>query len=337
MRWLITGGCGFIGRNLVRALATRSNDVIRIVDNLSVGSRDDLAQVARFAELDARALPMRGPGEGDSRSRERIELIVGDIGDADLAARAAAGMDVIVHLAANTGVGPSVADPRFDCVTNVIGTLNYLEACRSSGVKRFVFASSGAPVGNCEPPIHEELPAHPVSPYGASKLAGEAYCSAYWQSFAVDTVALRFGNCYGPLSTHKGSVVAKFIREAFSGQPWEIYGDGRQTRDFIFVDDIADAIVRSATAEGVGGEIFQIATNAETTVLELARKLAEALARNGVTPPPIRHGATRVGDVKRNFSDTSKARRMLGWSAQVGLEEGLDRTVRWFLEGQGRP
>src|SRR5262249_40366008 len=132
-----------------------------------------------------------------------------------------------------------------------------------------------------------------------------------------------------------GSVVAKFIREAFAGRPWEIYGDGRQTRDFIFVDDIADAIVLGTTAEGVGGEIFQIATNAETTVLELATMLARSLEANGVTPPPIHHGATRVGDVKRNFSDTSKARRMLGWSAQVGLEEGLGRTVRWFLE-EGR-
>src|SRR5262249_23749653 len=181
------------------------------------------------------------------------------------------------------------------------------------------------------------MPGHPVSPYGASKLAGEAYCSAYRHSFGVDTVALRFGNCYGPLSTHKGSVVAKFIREAFSGKPWEIYGDGHQTRDFIFVDDIIDAIIRSATAEGVGGEIFQIATNTETTVRELATMLARALEANGVTPPSIHHGATRIGDVMRNFSDTSKARRMLGWHAQVGLTEGLDRTVRWFLERQAKP
>jgi len=240
-------------------------------------------------------------------------------------------MDAVVHLAANTGVGASIADPRRDCVTNVIGTLNYLEACRQGGVKRFIFASSGAPIGNCEPPIHEELPAHPVSPYGASKLAGEAYSSAYMHSFGIETVALRFGNCYGPLSSHKGSVVAKLIREAMAGHPWEIYGDGRQTRDFIFVEDVADAIIRSATIEDIGGEIFQIATNAETTVLELADKLREVLNRHDVVAGELRHGEPRRGDVKRNYSDTSKARRRLGWSARVNLDDGLDRTVRWFL------
>jgi len=324
MRWLITGGCGFIGRNLVQALRARSNDAIRIIDNLSVGTRDDLLGITPFAEFDPATV--RG-----SDPHAPIELVAGDIGDADLMERVTAGMDVVVHLAANTGVAPSVADPRFDCVTNVIGTLNCLEACRQTGVRRFVFASSGAPVGECEPPIHEELPAHPVSPYGASKLAGEAYCSAYWRSFGIETIALRFGNCYGPLSSHKGSVVAKLIREAVAGSPWEIFGDGRQTRDFIFVDDVVDAVVRAGSTEGVGGEVFQIATNAETPVLELTAKLAAALTRSGITVSTPRHGAPRLGDVRRNYSDTRKARRMLGWIARVSLDDGLERTVRWFL------
>jgi UDP-glucose 4-epimerase len=324
MQWLVTGGCGFIGRNLIRLLLERSNDSIRIVDNLSVGTREDLARVGPFTETE---LPARATASDGTR----IELVVGDIRDAECAKRAVTGVDAVVHLAANTGVGPSVADPRLDCTTNVIGTLNYLEACRQAGVKTFVFASSGAPVGNCEPPIHEELPAHPISPYGASKLAGEAYCSAYKHCFGIETVALRFGNCYGPLSTHKSSVVAKFIREAMQGQQWEIYGDGGQTRDFIYVEDIAEVILLGARARGVGGEIFQIATNSETTVLELARKLDDALRRNGITPKGIRHGEPRVGDAKRNYSDTSKARRMLGWSAQVNLDDGLNRTVKWFL------
>jgi UDP-glucose 4-epimerase len=331
MRWLVTGGCGFIGRNFIRLLLTRSNDTIRVVDDLSVGARADLEQVGPVVALNSDTLQAAEVGSAACR----IELVVGDIRDAALARRAVAGADAVIHLAANTGVGPSVADPARDCSINVLGTLNYLEACRHGGVGRFVFASSGAPIGDCEPPIHEELAAHPVSPYGASKLAGEAYCSAYKRSFGIDTVALRFGNCYGPLSSHKGSIVAKFIREALAGQPWEIYGDGAQTRDFIYVDDIAEAIFRGATAAGIGGEIFQIATNAETTVLELAQLLRAILERYGVATHGIRHAAARVGDVRRNYSDTSKARRRLGWDARVSLQDGLDRTVQWFLRRGG--
>jgi UDP-glucose 4-epimerase len=327
MRWLVTGGCGFIGRTFIGLLLTRSNDTIRVVDDLSVGSRADLEQIGPVAMLNADTLEAAATGGAACR----IELVAGDVRDAALARRAVAGADAVVHLAANTGVGPSVADPMSDCTTNVLGTLNYLEACRHGGVSRFVFASSGAPIGECEPPIHEELPTHPVSPYGASKLAGEAYCSAYKRSFGIDTVALRFGNCYGPLSSHKGSIVAKFIREALAGQAWEIYGDGAQTRDFIFVDDIAEAIFCAGTTPDVGGEIFQVATNAETSVLELAQTLRGVLERNGVPTHGIRYAAPRVGDVKRNYSDTSKARRRLGWNAQVSLDDGLDRTVKWFL------
>src|SRR5262249_18803658 len=217
---------------------------------------------------------------------------------------------------------------------NVVGTLNYLEACRRHGVRRFVFASSGAPIGNCEPPLHEEMPAHPVSPYGASKLAGEAYCSAYQRSFEVETVALRFGNCYGPFSSHKRSVVAKSIRQALAQEPWEILGGGHQTRDFIYVQDITDAIIRAAAVEGIGGEVVQIATNSETTVLELAARLAKVLANHRVAVAGMRNASARVGDVMRNYSDTRKARVRLGWVPRVPLEEGLDRTVNWFLQAR---
>jgi UDP-glucose 4-epimerase len=328
MRWLVTGGCGFIGRNFIRLLLARTNDTVRVVDDQSIGTRAELEQIGPVVALDADTLQSAEPGNAACR----ITLVSGDIRDAALARRVVAGADAVIHLAANTGVGPSVADPMADCTANVLGTLNYLEACRHGGVGRFVFASSGAPIGECEPPIHEELAPHPVSPYGASKLAGEAYCSAYKRSFGIDTVALRFGNCYGPLSSHKGSVVAKFIREALNGQAWEIYGDGAQTRDFIYVDDIAEAIFRGATVPAIGGEIFQIATNAETTVAELAEILRTTLERNGVRSHGIRHAAARVGDVKRNYSDTRKARARLGWDARVSLEDGLDRTVRWFLQ-----
>jgi UDP-glucose 4-epimerase len=330
MRWLITGGCGFIGRNLMRQALTDSDAAFRIVDDISTGTRDDLRAVSDFAETSADDAA-RDWSDWSDWSR-RVELVAADIRDPAIARRVTSGADVVVHLAANTGVAPSVADPMHDATTNVIGTLNYLEACRHNGIPRFVLASSGAPIGDCTPPIHEELPAHPVSPYGASKLAGEAYCSAYARSFGVATVALRFGNCYGPLSSHKSSVVAKFIREALAGGAWEIFGDGRQTRDFIYVEDVADAIRRAATADGVGGEVFQIASNAETTILELAGALAATLKAHGVSPPAIRHAKSRIGDVVRNFSDTSKAWARLGWRSGVSLDQGLDRTVRWFLE-----
>jgi|SRR5665213_37064 len=329
MRWLITGGCGFIGRNLVRVLLQRTNDPIRVLDDLSVGKREELASIGPLVERRAADLNWGACG--------RLELVVADIRDAASIKAATVGSEAIVHLAANTGVGPSTEDPSGDCVTNVFGTLNCLEACRANGVRRFVFASSGAPLGDCEPPLHEELPAHPASPYGASKLAGEAYCSAYKLSFGVDTIALRFGNCYGPLSSHKSSVVAKFIRQAFADEDWFIYGDGRQTRDFIYVDDVVDAIIRAATTSGNGGELFQIANNTETTILDLADKLGRALEAHGIKPPTLHHEAPRIGDVKRNYSDTRKARLRLGWRAQVSLDEGLERVVEWFCKAASLP
>ena len=330
MRWLITGGCGFIGRNLLLRASQNANAAFRVVDDLSTGTREDLAALTDFRELDAADRSI----DWSDWSRARVELIRADVRVAAVALRVTAGADVAVHLAANTGVGPSIEDPMQDCTINVVGTLTYLEACRLNAVRRFVFASSGASVGECKPPIHEELAPHPASPYGASKLAGEAYCSSYARSFGLGTVALRFGNCYGPLSGHKTSVVAKFIREAFAGKCWEIYGDGGQTRDFIYVEDVIDAIILAGTAGSLEGEIFQIASSTETTVSELATKLAAILKSRGVRPPDMRYANARVGDVVRNYSDTTKARARLGWSPKVSLNEGLDRTVRWFLEAR---
>ena len=330
MRWLITGGCGFIGRNLLLRASQNADAVFRVVDDLSTGTREDLAALTDFRELDAADRSI----DWSDWSRARVELIRADVRVAAVALRVTAGADVVVHLAANTGVGPSIEDPMQDCTINVVGTLTYLEACRLNAVRRFVFASSGASVGECKPPIHEELAPHPASPYGASKLAGEAYCSSYARSFGLGTVALRFGNCYGPLSGHKTSVVAKFIREAFAGECWEIYGDGGQTRDFIFVEDVIDAIILAGTAGSLQGEIFQIASSTETTVSELATKLAAILKSRGVRPPDMRYANARVGDVVRNYSDTTKARARLGWIPKVSLNEGLDRTVRWFLEAR---
>lgn len=326
-RWLITGGCGFIGTSLISSLLKENADCyIRVLDNLSTGTLEDLKNVTNFTSTTVAQMDMGNP------IGHHVDFIEGDILDAQTALKVTKGMDCVVHLAANTGVAPSVEAPRMDCETNVIGTFNYLEAARHCSVKRFIFASSGAPAGEVSPPIHEELPPHPVSPYGASKLAGEGYCSAYSKTFGLETIALRFGNVYGPLSGHKNSVVAQFIKRALDGFPLEIYGDGTQTRDFIYIEDLIHAIKQAARTADIGGEVFQIATSQETTVKELAELLSQGLTEQGVSKPVINFEAPRQGDVMRNFSDTSKAAKLLNWSASTPLADGLRRTIRFFLQ-----
>ena len=186
--------------------------------------------------------------------------------------------------------------------------------------------------------LYENLPTKPLSPYGASKLTGEAYCSAFYHSFGLQTVALRFGNVYGVGSKHKGSVIAKFIKEALNPKitTWEIFGDGSQTRDFIYVEDLIGAIARAVEALNVGGEIFQIATAKETTISEIAEVLNRILQSYGYTKMHVENKQFRVGDAKRNFSDTSKAKKRLGWSPSIDLPDGLNRTFRYFLEEGAR-
>ena len=317
VKWLITGGCGFIGSSLIKNLVKEGGHLIRILDNLSVGTRDDLSRVCNFTEINP--------------TEDKAQLIIGDIKDYDTCQAAAKGMDVIVHLAANTGVGPSVEDPTADMMNNVIGTFNMLETARTTKAKRFIFASSGAPAGECEPPIHEELAPHPVSPYGASKLAGEGYCSAYFKTFGIETIPLRFGNVYGPGSGHKNSVIAKFIKQAMKGETLEIHGDGTQTRDFIYIDDLIHAVRQAQSVPDIGGETFQIATNKETTVLEMVNILVPLLEKKGIKDIKTKHGQKQVGDVMRNFSDTSKARKLLNWNADYSLETGLVRTIEAFV------
>lgn len=324
MNWLITGGCGFIGSSLLLALRRDGGGAVRVVDDLSVGSRSDLSAVSTFREVPAQKLA--GPPTG-------VELVVADIRDPDVAARAAEGIDVIVHLAANTGVQPSLEDPRHDCTTNVLGTLNYLEAARGNGVRSFVFASSGGTViGDCEPPVHEDLVPRPKAPYGASKAAGEAYCSAYAGAFGLHTVALRFSNVYGPRSMHKNSVVARFVRRGLSGLPLEVYGDGDQTRDFLYVDDLVEAIVASSTANDAAGQLFHVASGRETAIGELAHLLSRILSEVGAVGVTVGRAPALAGEIRRNYAEATKARRELGWYARTDLEDGLRRTVEWFLD-----
>lgn len=317
--WLITGGCGFIGTSLIaKILKERSDAHIRVLDNLSVGTQKDLEEVCEFKEL--------ASSELEDISIPGVFLVVGDICNEHTCLSVSKNIDCIVHLAANTGVGPSVENPRADMEANIIGVFNVLESARINDVKKFVFASSGAPAGIVEPPIHEEMAPHPVSPYGASKLAGEGYCSSYYHTFGINTVSLRFGNVYGPRSKHKSSVVAKFIRQAINKETSEIFGNGTQTRDFIYIDDLIAAIVKGSEFDG-GGEVFQIAAGTELTLNELVDKLKIIFKQEIGFDMLIKYGNKRLGDVMRNFADTSKAKNLLGWQVETTLEDGLRATV----------
>jgi UDP-glucose 4-epimerase len=261
------------------------------------------------------------------------ELIAVPLSDGSAVDRAVAGADAVVHLAARAGIPDSVADPLGTFEVNVAGTVGLLDAARRAGVRRFVFASSNAAAGDHPPPANETDLPHPISPYGASKLAGEAYCQAYAATYGLAAVALRFSNAYGPYSLHKKSVVAAWLRAAIGGEPITIHGDGEQTRDFVFATDLAVAIVATldAPAADVAGEIFQAGTGRETTINALAEAIAAAVRR----PLEIRREPGREGDVRRNVSRVDKAASVLGYRAAVGLDEGLARTARWYEAALG--
>lgn len=299
---LVTGGAGFVGANVVAALLEAGFDV-RILDNFSTGQRDYLPK--------------------------DVKIIRGDILDKSDVETAVSNIDAIVHLAAQTGVIGSIEDPYHDCQLNIIGTLNLLEACRIHNIKKFVFASSNAPLGKQPPPATEDKAPLPISPYGASKLAGEGYCLAYHGSWGVNTVVLRFANLYGPFSIHKNSVVAQFLKDIVEHGEITIDGDGEQTRDFIYVRDLCDVIIKALKSD-IGGEIFQIATGKETSIQELAQMIQHTIS----SPISIKQGPRRQGDIRKNYSAISKVKRELNWEPQVSLEEGLRATYSWFTAWQ---
>ena len=256
------------------------------------------------------------------------ELVEAPLADGGAVAAAVDGADAVVHLAARAGIPDSVDDPLGTFAVNVSQTLGVLDAARLAGTRRFVFASSNAAAGDHEPPADETDLPHPRSPYGASKLAGEAYCQAYAATYGMAACALRFSNAYGPRSLHKKSVVAAWLRAALAGEAVTIHGDGEQTRDFVFVGDLAAAVVAALDApeDVVAGELFQVGTGRETTINTLAAAIGKAVGR----PLEVRHEPARAGDVRRNVSRVDKAAAALGYRAAVGLEEGLVETTRWF-------
>lgn len=302
----VTGGCGFIGTNLGRLLSQRGCSLVSF-DNLSSGREDDALEAGY----------------------ERV--VVGDVRDSEALTKAAQGADYVVHLAARTGVVDSVEDPRGDVEVNVLGTLNALLAARDVGASTFAFASSNAPLGSVEPPVSEDRPPRPLSPYGASKAAGEALVSAFAGSYGLSTTMLRFSNVYGPYSYHKGSVVALFFKRILEDRPLVVYGDGEQTRDFVYVDDLCRGVL--AALEGNhAGETFHLGTGTETAIQDLVQEMKELFPDRTIE---VEHRPERPGEIRRNYADIGKARRVLGFAPGTSLSEGLHRTREWF-EGSAR-
>jgi UDP-glucose 4-epimerase len=300
VRAVVTGGAGFIGSHVADALVERGDEV-HVLDNLSSGRRENLPERARLHE-------------GDIRS------------DAD-AVFDEAKPDVCFHLAAQADVRVSVDRPDYDADVNVLGTIRVLEAARRYGTQVIFSSTGGAIYGECEEPAREDSPRRPLAPYGTSKLAGEEYLATYNRLYGTKHVSLRYGNVYGPRQDPHGEagVVAIFMRQLAEGGDPRIFGDGKQTRDYVFVGDVVRATL---AAVGHDGSVFNVGTGRETSVLELYEgiaRVAESDQKAELAPP-------RLGELQRSFLDPTLAERELGWRAEHELDAGLGRTWEWISQ-----
>ncbi|MFB6345794.1 MAG: NAD-dependent epimerase/dehydratase family protein [bacterium] len=305
-RILITGGCGFVGVNLSLHLL-ESGYAVTVLDNFS--ERDD--SILRRACKDNN-LPLPEVIEADVRNTSNYFKRIKDC-------------DAIVHLAADTNVRESINNPEKNFSNNSSGTLKALEITRRiEGPGKFVFASSNAVVGETSGAVDEQCIPEPLSPYGANKLHGEALCRTYYECYNIHTTALRFANAYGPYSSHKSSVIPKFLHRAREEKPLRIYGDGEQTRDFIHAHDIASAIQTVLEHNEARGEIYQVASGRETRILDLAKYIQQLAAEEGLDVE-ITHTDPKKGEIKFNFSSIEKIKSHLGWKPQRSLKESLRR------------
>jgi UDP-glucose 4-epimerase len=307
MHCLVTGGAGFIGTNLVRALLDRG-DRVRVLDNFSTGTRENLRDI-----------------EG------KIELIEGDIRSFHIVREAVDGVDVVFHEAALPSVPRSIKDPITTHEVGVNGTLNVLQAARDCRVGRVIFASSSSVYGNTEVlPKQEGMTPTPLSPYAVSKLAGEHYCQVYFRLYGLETVALRYFNIFGPRQdpgSQYSAVIPRFIDMMSKGGRPTIFGDGTQSRDFTYVDNVVAANFLTASAQsGVAGEVFNVACHDQITLNDLVRALNEGL---GTSIEPVR-AEPRLGDVKHSFASIEKLRHATGYEPVVAFAEGIRRTISWF-------
>ncbi|MGH3134855.1 MAG: SDR family oxidoreductase [Gaiellaceae bacterium] len=311
MKALVTGGAGFIGSNVVRALLARGDEV-RVLDNFSTGNRANLAGLVNDVEL----------VEGELRSYERVH-------------NAVRGVEVVFHLGALGSVPRSVQDPLTSGAVNVEGTLNVLLAARDEGIRRVVFASSSSIYGT-QPvlPLEESMAPDPISPYGVAKLAAERYCVSFTRVYhSFETVVLRYFNVFGPRQDPRSeyaAVVPRFITAIAAGAPVTIFDDGEQSRDFTYVDNVVAANLLAADAHGASGRIFNISAGAPTTVNRLAETIGGLLGgevERRYLPP-------RPGDLRDSWADVSEAQRALGYAPSVALEDGLRRTADFLLGGK---
>ena len=307
----MTGGAGFIGSHLVERLLRDHPDAgVRVLDDFSTGA--------------LRNLPF-APAAG-----RRLEIVRGDIRDLPTVERVAAGAHVVFHQAAMRSVPRSVADPLGANDHNVNGTLNVLEAARRTGVRRVVYASSSSVYGDRpDLPKREDQPAEPISPYAASKLAGEQYAAVWHRLYGVETVGLRYFNVFGPRqdpASEYAAVIPRFILWALEGTPLEVHGDGTQSRDFTYIDNVVDANCLAAEAPAAAGLAFNVGCGERVSLLQIVARLEELIGH----PVTRRHTPARLGDVPHTLADIERAKDLLGYTPRVSFDEGLRRTLDYF-------
>jgi UDP-N-acetylglucosamine/UDP-N-acetyl-alpha-D-glucosaminouronate 4-epimerase len=308
--FVVTGGAGFIGSHLAEALVRRGERV-RVVDNLVGGKRANLSHVPA------------------------VEFMEGDLADLAVAHEAVRGADFVLHQAAIPSVPRSVDDPITSNRANVTATLNVLLAARDARVKRLVYAGSSSAYGNAPTlPKHEAMPSNPLSPYALQKVVGEQYCLLFTRLYGLETVTTRYFNVFGPRqdpgSPYSG-VISLFSTALLAGRPPTIYGDGEQTRDFTYIANVVDGVLRACAAPKVAGEVINVATGGRVSLNELLRVMNGIV---GTRLEPI-YAASRTGDVKDSQADITKARTLLGYRPAVDLEEGLRHTLDWFRSSGG--
>jgi len=307
--YLVTGGAGFIGSHLAEELVRRGERV-RVVDSLITGKRQNLAHL------------------------REVEFIEGDLANIDVAQRAVAGADFVLHQAAIPSVPRSVQDPITSNRANIDASLNVLVAARDAGVRRVVYAGSSSAYGNTPTlPKIETMPTAPLSPYALQKLVAEQYCQMFTQLYGLETVTIRYFNVFGPRqdpSSPYSGVISLFINALFDRRQPTIYGDGEQTRDFTYVANVVDGVLRACHAPGASGEVINVATGGRISLNQLFRTVRDLV---GAKIEPM-YRDPRAGDVRDSQADISKARRVLGYEPVVTFEEGLEKTVEWYRTSQ---